>query len=263
MSEPATLSQSTAQASGFTIRTIGFDDLGSALRRGIEDFKAFPSHGIFLCLIYPVIGIFLCRLAFGYDVLPLLFPLAAGFALIGPFAAIGLYELSRRREKGLEAKASDALTVLSGPGSASILIMGLTLLAIFFVWIGVANAIFAQTFGAAPPSSIFGFLTDVLTSQRGWSLIVIGNAVGFAFSVFVLAISIVSFPMIIDRKVSASVAVRTSLSAVAQNPIILGAWGVIVALALLIGSLPFLAGLALVLPILGHATWHLYRRLVA
>ena len=262
MSDSAMTGRSVATDMPPRVRDISASDLVMALRKGYEDFKSFPSHGIFLCIIYPVIGIILCRLAFGYEVLPLLFPLAAGFALIGPFAAIGLYELSRRRELGLPATASDALSVLRGPGAGTILVLGLILTALFFVWIAVANFIFAATYGDVRPQSIVGFFADVLSTRRGWALIILGNGAGFVFSVIALSVSIVSFPMIVDRHVNVASAVRTSLQAVARNPINLGLWGVIVALSLVIGSLPFLAGLAIVLPVLGHATWHLYRRLI-
>src|SRR3954449_10318635 len=112
---PGDLAEGTApmqEAAAPVIRTIGLSDLSDALRLGWEDFKAVPSHAIVLCVIYPVLGLVLFRMVLGYSVLPLLFPLAAGFTLIGPFAALGLYELSRRRERGEEAAAWHAIHVL-------------------------------------------------------------------------------------------------------------------------------------------------------
>lgn len=244
------------------VRKIGLSDLGDALRLGWEDFNAVPTHAVVLCVIYPIIGLVLFRLVLGYSVLPLLFPLAAGFTLIGPFAALGLYELSRRRERGEEAAAWHAMHVLSSPSFGAILGLGTLLLALFVTWIAVADAIYVSTFGHAPLATIPNFARRVLTTPEGWSLIIIGCGVGFLFAVVVLCISVVSFPLMLDRHATAIDAIRTSLAVVMKNPIPMAAWGLIVAVLLALGALPFFVGLAVVLPVLGHATWHLYRKVV-
>src|SRR4030081_3626039 len=244
------------------IRSIGLSDLRDALRLGWEDFKAVPSHAIILCVIYPVLGLVLFRMVLGYSVLPLIFPLAAGFTLIGPFAALGLYELSRRRERGEEAAAWDALHVLRAPSFGAMLGLGTLLLALFVIWIAAADAIYIATFGHAPAASIPDFATRVLTTPEGWSLIIVGCGVGFVFAVVALCVSVVSFPLMLDRHATAIDAIRTSLRAVMKNPFAMAAWGLIVAILLVIGSLPFFVGLAVVLAVLGHATWHLYRKVV-
>jgi uncharacterized membrane protein len=249
-------------STSFVVRKIGLSDLGDALRLGWEDFKAIPTHAVVLCVIYPVLGLVLFRLVLGYSVLPLLFPLAAGFTLIGPFAALGLYELSRRRERGEEAAAWNAVQVLRAPSFGAILELGVLLLVLFGIWIATADAIYVATFGHAPAASIPDFARRVLTTPAGWSLIIIGCGVGFLFAVMSLCVSVVSFPLMLDRRASAIDAIRTSLRAVTENPIPMAAWGLVVAVLLLIGSLPFFVGLAVVLPVLGHATWHLYRKLV-
>ena len=120
-------------AATYPIRKIELSDLGEALRLGWEDFKAMPSHAVVVCVIYPVLGIALFRMVLGYSVLPLLFPLAAGFALLGPFAAIGLYELSRRRERGEEVDVSKALHVLRAPAFGAMVELGVLLLVLFGV----------------------------------------------------------------------------------------------------------------------------------
>jgi len=242
------------------VRKISLSDLSDALRLGWEDFKAIPSHAIILCVIYPVLGIVLFRLALGHSVLPLLFPLAAGFALIGPFAGLGLYELSRRRERGDEAAAWHAIYVLRAPSFGAMLELGLLLLVLFGVWIATADAIYITIFGNAPAASIPDFARRVLTTPEGWSLIIIGCGVGFLFAVVALCVSVVSFPLMLDRHATAIDAVRTSLRVALKNPVPIAAWGLIVAALLVLGSLPFFVGLAVVLPVLGHATWHLYRR---
>jgi uncharacterized membrane protein len=254
--------QELSIATPFVIRKIGLSDLSEALRLGWEDFKAVPSHAIILCVIYPVLGLVLFRMVLGYSVLPLLFPLAAGFTLIGPFAAIGLYELSRRRERGEEAAAWDAVHVLRAPSFGAMLELGTLLFVLFIVWIAAADAIYIATFGHAPAASIPDFATHVLRTPKGWSLIIVGCGVGFLFAVVALCVSVVSFPLLLDRHATAIDAIRTSLQAVRKNPFAMAAWGLIVAALLVIGSLPFFVGLAVVLPVLGHATWHLYRKVV-
>ena len=248
-------------ATPLVIRKIGLSDLSDALRLGWEDFKAVPSHAIILCVIYPVLGLVLFRMVLGYSVLPLLFPLAAGFTLIGPFAALGLYEL-RRRERGEEAAAWHAMHVLRAPSFGAMLGLGTLLLTLFAIWIAAADAIYVATFGHAPAASIPDFAARVLTTPEGWSLIIVGCGVGFLFAVVALCVSVVSFPLMLDRHANAIDAIRTSLRAVMKNPFAMAAWGLIVAVLLVIGSLPFFAGLAVVLPVLGHATWHLYRKVV-
>jgi uncharacterized membrane protein len=245
-----------------SIRRIGLVDLRDALAKGIDDFYAMPTHAIFLCIIYPVVGLVLARLAFGYSSLPLLFPLASGFALVGPVAALGLYELSRRREVGLNVSAAHALDVLRSSSIGAIVALGILLFAIFLIWVAIANAIYVANFGYAAPSSIYQFVHDILTTRAGWNLIIVGNGVGFLFAILVLTISVMSFPLLLDRDVGAAVALLTSIRAVIRNPMTMAMWGLIVGILLVIGSLPFFLGLTVVVPILGHSTWHLYRKVV-
>jgi uncharacterized membrane protein len=245
-----------------TVRRINMSDLGAALRSGWEDFKAVPSHAVILCLIYPVLGLVIARMVLGYAVLPLLFPLAAGFALIGPFAAIGLYELSRRRESGEDSSAWHAFEVLRAPSFGAMLGLGFLLMVLFAVWIATAQAIYVSIFGYTPASEIPNFLQTVLTTPQGWMLIGVGCGIGFLFALVALCISVVSFPLMLDRHAGAGDAIATSIRAVAANPGPMAAWGLIVAALLVIGTLPFFLGLAVVVPVLGHATWHLYRRVI-
>nr|WP_249159315.1 DUF2189 domain-containing protein [Bradyrhizobium jicamae] len=249
-------------ASAPIIRTIGLSDLHEALRLGWEDFKAVPTHAIILCLIYPVLGLVLARTVHGYSVLPLLFPMAAGFALLGPFAAIGLYEMSRRRETGEEATAWDAMEVFRSPSFGAMLGLGVLLFALFVTWIATAQAVYTAAFGYETAANIPDFAKRILTTPQGWWLIVVGCGVGFLFALVALCISVVSFPMMLDRHASAGEAIATSLRVVARNPVPMAAWGVIVAVLLVLGTFPFFLGLAIVLPLLGHATWHLYREVI-
>lgn len=244
------------------IRTLTLQDLRDALRKGWADVMAFRSDVVFVCLLYPVIGGVLAALALKGNFVQLVFPTLSGFALAGPVAAVGLYEMSRRREQGLPTSWLAYLDVIRSPKFGGILILSLFHVVIFLVWIMSANLIFDATMGPEAPKSIMAFANDVFTTGAGWAMIIVGMAVGFAFSVAVLAISVVSFPMLLDRNVSLPTAVVTSVKVALKNPVPIGVWGIIVAGSLALGSLPALLGLVLVLPILGHSTWHLYKRAV-
>jgi uncharacterized membrane protein len=247
---------------GLEIRTIGAADVTDALTKGIADFNARPTHLIFLCIIYPVLMILIARIFAGYDFLPFVFPIIAGSTLLGPLAACGMYELSRRREQGLETSWIHCFDVLRSSAILAIAILGIVLGVIFLLWLFTALAIYAYYFGDTVPVSVAGFVAQIFATPAGWGLIIVGSAAGFLFAVVVLAISVVSFPLILDRHVDPMTAVATSLRAVLSNPKSMALWGLIVAVALFLGALPFFIGLAVVMPVLGHATWHLYRKVV-
>jgi len=244
------------------VRHLAVRDLREILRKGVEDFAACRTDVAFLAVLYPVIGILLAWVGLNRNLLPLLFPVMSGFALLGPVAAVGLYEMSRRRELGEEPKWADAFAVVKSKSFGAILALGLLLGALFIVWILTANGIYYATMGPDYPTSIGGFVREVLTTGPGWTMIVIGCGVGALFAALVLATSVVSFPLLLDRDVGLPAAVITSVRVFAANPVPILAWGLIVAAGLVIGSIPFFLGLIVVMPILGHATWHLYRRTV-
>lgn len=244
------------------VRHIGVADLGHALSKGLADFGAYRTDVIFLCLLYPVIGLVLGKLVFGSGMLPLLFPLATGFALVGPLAAVGLYEMSRQGEQGNAVNWATPFGVTQAPSFAAIVVLGMILMAIFFIWLAVAELIYALTLGPAEPQSIGAFLHAVFTTGAGWALIVTGVGVGFLFALLVLAIATISFPLLLDRDIGLDTAIATSLRVFAANPGPMAVWGLIVVFSLVIGTIPLFLGLIIVLPVLGHATWHLYRQLV-
>jgi uncharacterized membrane protein len=260
--QSASLSEENTSRPLPAIRRIGVADIRDALAKGLEDFGAYRTDVVFICLVYPIVGLVLGRLAFGYDMLPMLFPLASGFALIGPAAGVGLYEMSRRREQGATVGISDAFGVVRSPSFAGITALTLLLIGIYVLWLSAANLVYLVTLGPEPPTSAALFLRAVLTTKAGWAMVIVGCGVGFLFAALVLAISVVSFPLLLDREVSVWTAVLTSLRAVAMNPGPIALWGMIVAGGLVLGSLPLLLGLIVVMPVLGHATWHLYRKLV-
>jgi uncharacterized membrane protein len=244
------------------IRKIGPREIGQALAQGADDFRAMPSHIAFLCLIYPFCGLVLAYATSQQNALQLLFPLTSGFALIGPFAAIGLYEMSRRRELGLETSWKYAFNVLRSPSMPAIAALGLLLVAIFIAWLMAAQWLYTWLFGPVPPTSYIAFLKEVVSTERGWALIGLGGLIGFCFAVVALSVSVVSFPLLLDRDVGAAAAVAASVKTVRENPGAMAFWGFIVAATLVIGAIPIFVGLAIVMPILGHATWHLYRKAI-
>jgi len=255
-----------ANAEGTLVRPqveqIGVLDVIDALRRGWNDFREKPSHYVFLCLLYPIAGVVLMVWSAGANLLPLMFPLASGFALLGPIAAIGLYEISRRREMGLDTSWRHALDVWHSPAMFSIIAVAATLFVLFIAWLKVAEGIHAAYFGDTPPASLTSFLNDVLTTNAGWMMMFWGDLAGFAFAIVVLAISVVAFPLLLERDIGALAAMQTSVRCFLTNPIPVLFWGLIVAVLLMIGSIPVFAGLAVILPVLGHSTWHLYRKMV-
>lgn len=244
------------------VRQIGVADVFDSLRRGFEDFWEKPSHYVFLCLIYPVVGAFLFAWASGENILQLVFPLMSGFALLGPFAALGLYEISRRRELNLDNSWWHALEVRNSPALPAIAALGGMLLVLFLVWLFTAQALYTWLFGSNPPESFTGFLAEVFTTRHGWALIILGHAIGAVFALIALTTTVIAFPLLLDRDVGALAAVEASAKSVLRNPVPMLLWGAIVAAGLMIGSVPFFFGLAIVLPVLGHATWHLYRKVI-
>lgn len=251
-----------AAAEETIVRQISIADVLDALRHGYRDFLEKPSHYIFVVLIYPIIGVGMFTWASGGNALQLIFPLITGFALIGPIAALGLYEISRRREQNLDTSWKHALDVRKSPAIPAIIAVGALLVGLFVVWLFIAQALFSWLYGAEIPPTILGFVYDVISTQRGWTLIILGNGIGFVFALVVLCTTVIAFPLLLDRDVGANSAVTTSIRAFRTNPVPLLAWGMIVAGSLFLGALPGLAGLVIVLPVLGHATWHIYRKVV-
>ncbi|MEX5578567.1 DUF2189 domain-containing protein [Pseudophaeobacter sp. A-200-2] len=243
-------------------RRLSMDDLIQSLAAGLEDFAACRSDAMFLVLFYPVIGIALIVMSLSMNLLPLIVPMIMGFAILGPVAAVGLYEMSSRREAGFKPRWMDAFGVIRSPAFGAILVLGFYLAALFIIWLVAADMIYIRTLGPEPPTSMLGFATAVVTTREGWIMAIAGGALGAVFAFAALAMSLVSFPLLLDRHVGLPVAVATSIKVLRKNPVICITWGVIVGSMLVIGAIPFLAGLIIVVPVLGHATWHLYRRAV-
>jgi uncharacterized membrane protein len=258
----ATAAEIAAAHGAPVIRRIKRRDLSNALAAGVQDFAAARTDVIFLCLIYPVAGLIIAAVDGQHRLLPLLFPTASGFALVGPLFAIGLYEMSRQRELTGRIHYLDVFKVIRSPQIGPIILMAGILIGLFLLWLTVAEAIFDATLGPVPPASVLDFIGATFTTPAGWAMVWLGSAAGGIFAAGVLAISVVTFPLLLDRHVSLGTAIGASLLAMRRNPAVLAEWGGIVTAGLVLGSLPCFLGLVLVLPVLGHSTWHLYRRLV-
>ena len=245
------------------VRRIDAADLRLSLTHGLNDFLAMRGDIFFAGLIYTLIGIAAVVMTTNEPLMPYFFPVVAGVGLLGPVAAVGFYELARRREKGnSDHNWSHFFDVLKRPSADDMGIVAGLLLLIFLGWLLAAGALYGLLFGFWTPTSIGEFLTAVFTTVQGWMLIVLGALVGVIFGWFVLTLSVVSLPLLVDRNVSASEALSASWRAANANKRLMFRWGLIVTGLLVLGSAPLFVGLAFVLPWLGYSTWHLYTRLI-
>jgi uncharacterized membrane protein len=257
-----TLGGRKSRSARIPIRKIAGADLRIALRQGLDDFLTLRGDLVFAGLIYTLIGIAAVVMTTNGPLLPYFLPVVAGVGLLGPVAAVGFYELARRREQGQDVHWWNFLDVRKRPSADDMGMVAGLLLAIFALWLLAAGALYAALFGWSAPQSIPQFLALVFTTPRGWALIAAGLVVGAVFGWMVLALSVASLPMLVDCDVSASEAVSASWRASHANKGVMIRWGLIVAALLVVGSIPLFVGLAVVLPWLGYSTWHLYTRLV-
>lgn len=259
-----TVSRSTsAQRREISVRKITHADLSISLRRGLDDFLTFRGDIVFAGIVYTVIGLAAVVMTTSAPLMPFFFPVVAGVGLLGPVAAVGFYELAKRREDGEQnIHWFNFLDVRKRPSIDDIGMVAGLLLLIFFAWLIAAGVLYATLFDWETPASVPQFLEQVFLTPRGWALIVGGGIVGAFFGWAVLALSVASLPMLVDRDVSAAEAVSASWRAAHENKGELVRWGLIVLGLLIIGSIPLFVGLAFVLPWLGYSTWHLYTRLI-
>jgi len=244
------------------VRRVTAVDIAEALSAGLRDFQALPFYGLAFGALYAAggIAILLCLTAFG--LVYLAYPLAAGFALIGPFVAIGLYELSRRRESGQEISLRGTWATVRS--RSEIGWMAFVTLFVFVIWMYQVRLLIALLLGLnASFSSLQQFIAVVLTTNEGLMFLVIGNAVGAALSLILFSLTVVSFPLLLDRDVDFVTAMVTSVRSVVTSPVPMIGWAAVIVVLLIVSIMPYFLGLLVTLPVLGHATWHLYRRIVA
>lgn len=248
-------------SAALTIRKIGAADIVDALAKGLRDFQAAPMFGLFFGAIYTIGGILTIAAGFLWDKNYLVYPLAAGFVLIGPFVAVGLYEVSRRRELGEPLTWSAILGAVFAQSGKEISWMAFVTLFIFMVWMYQVRLLIALFFGlhGVPAGS---FPAILFTTPEGLAFLAVGHAVGAVLAVLVFSLTVVSFPLLLDRPVDFVTAMITSVKSVVLNPLPMVGWALAVTLLVIAACLPAFLGLIVVLPVLGHTTWHLYRKLV-
>jgi uncharacterized membrane protein len=243
-------------------------DLKEVLAKGFDDFMAYRTDVIFLIAVYPIISLIVIAASFRYELVPLVFPIVSGSAILGPFVGVFLYEMSRRREINIQRHHADsrswanALSVVGSRNFGKIMLLGMMLVALYLVWLVCAWGIYQATQGPTTAESVGRFINDLFLTQAGWWLIIAGCGLGFLFAVAALVTTVVAFPLLLDRDAGLGTAVLTSIQAARANPGPIAAWGLIVAGGLILGAIPLAIGLVIVMPVLCHATWHLYRKLV-
>jgi uncharacterized membrane protein len=243
------------------VRRITATDIAEALGRGLRDFQAMPLYGLAFGAIYVAGGIVILLSLTAFGMVYLAYPLAAGFALIGPFVAIGLYEVSRRREAGEPVSFAGIWAKVRSRSELGW--MAFVTLFIFLIWMYQVRLLIALLLGLnASFATLPQFITVVLTTNEGLLFLAIGNAVGAALSLILFSLTVVSFPLLLDRDVDFVTAMVTSVRAVVMSPLPMIGWAAVIVVLLIVSALPYFLGLLVTLPVLGHATWHLYRRIV-
>ena len=244
------------------VRTVTFDDITAALKAGMADFMRAPLFGIFFGGVYVAGGLFILASLTLFDMPWMIIPVAIGFPLIGPFIAVGLYEVSRRLAAGQRLDWKEILLVIVQQRERQLGPMAFVVLFIFWIWIYQVRLLLALFFGFKAFSSIPEFVTLITTTLDGLTFLVVGTVVGGFLALILFAATVISMPLLLDRDIDFITAMITSFKSVFTNPVPMIGWGVIVAVLTVLAMLPVFLGLIVILPVLGHATWHLYQRAV-
>lgn len=251
------------QKPSIAINVVSFKDLVKVFKLGFSDFVSNPLYGLFFAGIYVLGGILLVSTFFLLNIQWAIYPLAIGFALIGPFIASGLYEVSRRNEKSLTISWGSVLGVIWDQKNRELGWMAFVMLFVFWVWMYQARTVFVMFFGFGGFATLQGFLETVFTTHEGLYFLAVGHLVGAVISLVMFSVTVISCPMLLDRDVDFVTAILTSIKTIVKSPLPLICWGVFVIFVVLISMTPAFLGLFITLPILGHSTWHLYRSAVS
>lgn len=246
----------------FEIKKASVADLRAALSSGTKDFLRAPMFGLFFGGFYALGGLVLLYGIFELEMLWLAYPLVIGFSLVGPFVATGLYEISRKLEAADAFTWGEILGVIWLQHRRELGWMAFVMLFIFWIWMYQIRTLVAVFFGSSGFADFSGFVEAVLTTNTGWTFLLVGHAVGAVISLVLFVLTVISCPLLLDKDVDFVTAMMASIRSVLASPIIMLGWGAFVSLAIILSAVPAFIGLLFVLPVLGHATWHLYRRLI-
>ena len=247
-----------SSAADITIRKMRAKDIWEVLVLGFGDLRQARTDALAIAIIYPISGVFLASVIVIHAFLPFVFPICAGFALIGPMATLWFAAVSRQRER----KDASAISVFTPDRLIPIQHLCVIAIMLFVVWNVTAGIIYGLTLGSSNADPNGEFFQRVMDTQAGWTLIAEGCATGAVFAVLSLAVFFISFPLVLDRPITATQAIGISIKAMLHNPIFVLGWGAVVVAGLLGGAIPAMLGIVITLPVLGHASWHLYRRIV-
>ncbi|MBT1159020.1 DUF2189 domain-containing protein [Aminobacter anthyllidis] len=244
------------------IRALTVDDIRQSLSKGAADFANCPIIGLVIALVFVVIGLAITTSLLVLHKPWLIYPFAIGFPLVGPFAAVGLYEVSRRLEAGQVPTPGEVLKVIWAQRRREVSWMAFVMLFVFWVWMYQIRLLMALILGRMSYATLDRFADLVLTTPEGWIFLGLGHVEGAALALVLFSITVISIPMLLDREVDFITAMLTSIRTVLASPLVMLGWGLVVTLMVLAACVPFFLGLLVALPVLGHATWHLYRRAV-
>jgi uncharacterized membrane protein len=244
------------------VNALGFDDLKECLSKGISDFRKAPLFGLFFGGIFAFGGILIVQSIIFLEKGWLIYPMLVGFPLIGPFVAVGLYDVSRRLEGGKPLPWNEILSVISLQTGRQLPYMAFVMLFIFWIWIYQVRLLIALILGRMSFTSFESFFQVIATTPEGWVFIGVGHVVGAFFALLLFSLTVISIPLILDRDVDFITGMITSVKTVARSPIVMLSWGVFVTLAVMVSFIPLFLGLLVVLPVLGHTTWHIYKKAV-
>lgn len=244
------------------VRTVSADDIKAALREGVADFFRAPQFGLFFGAVYVVGGLLLLASLTVWDTPWAIIPLAIAFPLLGPFVAVGLYEVSRRLSSGEPLTWSGVLGVVARQKDRQLSWMAFVMLFIFWVWAYQVRLLLALFLGSAPLSTLSGFFEVIVTTENGLAFLATGTVIGAALALVLFSVTVISMPLLVEKDLDVVTAIVTSVTAVRRSPVPMIAWGFFVLVVMLVALAPFFLGLLVALPILGHATWRLYERAI-